>query len=379
MPDRLLHAVIVPSDSQTSRGSQRRKDIAKRAVIDSDVSSAEAIAPQPGSTTLRGQVRGRFAPMMARMIEELFSSSIETVPYTAVGEQSASDGYYALEQLGDVGPLDPREDRVQSFDGQLVRQGTRRSHKRAVRTKTQSADNPFDAGAPPEIGLSVNASDVAWFNDVDGSVESATVQRTVNGEHGDLEIYDITEPSFDDPVLTYTLGYEDEYATDCVVWDDYGRPKEYSNNGITVASQWQRVYITEHEWEGDIVIESDRLRLIITRPGYTLEAYRWDDSAGSYTAVSLGTSDWELRDISLTDVGLCRIEAQFQFNNTASSATHSLNGTIVRGLDDVIWTTPVNEGSIPSGLETLLSPIADGTSTVAKPTMDLVKKSVIQS
>jgi hypothetical protein len=396
MPDRLLHAVNVPSDSQTNRGSSKSKNIAKQGVLESDVSSAEAIAPQPGTTSLTGQFRGRYAPMLARMIEELFSSSIKTVPYTARGTDSESDGYYALEQLGSVGPLDAREDRIQKFDGALTKKGTRRSHWRAIRTNPQPADNPFGSASAPEVGLSIWAQKVRWFDDVGGGLEEATVQRRVKGEHDYLNIYDASEPAFDKPILIYDIPYIDEYPTDCVVWDTYNREKVYyeagsddtvgisavgtatvSSDDVNIASQWQRVYVTDHNWRGDIVLETDRLRLVIEQPEDTLRAYRWDAGEGQYNIIQLGSSDWRLYDIDLTSIGLVRLEAQFEFENATTGNRYNLNGTLVRGLGDAIWTVPANEGTAPSGLIDRLDPIASESGDVVEASGDVVKRTQV--
>jgi hypothetical protein len=138
-----------------------------------------------------------------------------------------------------------------------------------------------------------------------------------------------------------------------------------------VASQWQRVYVTDHDWRGDIVLETDRLRLTIDQPEDTLRAYRWSD--GQYELVQLGASDWRLFDVDITTIGLARIEAQFEFERQADGTRHNLNATLVRGLDDVVWTEPVNEDSTPQGLIDRLAPIATAADALA-PTGDVVRR-----
>lgn len=391
MTDTLLHAVAIPSDSQTETGASRRKKLAKQGVLQSDVPSTETVAPQPGQRRISGQIRGRLAAMHARMIEELLSSSIETVPYAAVGEAVDIDGYYAPEDI-DVSRLDAREDRLQQFSGVLSPKGTRRSHWRAARTNPQTLDNPFGSDTAPEFGLTIRARKTRWYNSTDGTIVDATAQRTVDGEHDRLDIYDTDEPSFDGPILLYDIAYTDEYPTDCRVWDTYDRQKEseetdgtstvgsatigdsLSTTTESIDAQWQRVYVTDHEWRGDMVLETDRLRLVINQPEDDLRAYRWSDSNGQYTLVQLGQSDWRLYDVNLTDVGLAQLQAQFEFENLSSGARHNLNGTLLRGFDDVIWTVPTNEWKTPSGLVDRLDPIAATTDKVPAPTVDVIKR-----
>jgi len=395
MTDTLLHAVAIPSDSQTDTGAQRRTKLAKQGVLQSDVPSTETVSAQPGQRRISGQVRGRFAVIHARMIEELLSSSIEVVPYAGDGEKTEVDGYYAPEDVN-RGPLDPREERLQQFDGTLTPKGTRRSHWRAIRTNTQPVTNPFGSASTPEIGLTVRANKVRWFNETDGSLEDATVQRTVDGEHDQLNIYDASAASFDSPTLIYDIAYDQEYPTDCRVWDTYGRPKEYratDDGGATVGnatvgsatvssetiveSQWQRVYVTDHEWNGDIVLETDRLRLTIDQPEDVLRAYRYNPDDGQYTVVQLGQSDWRLYDIDLTGVGLANIEAQLEFENASSGARHNLNLSLVRGLNDGIWSKPPNEGTTPQDLIDRLDPIAADTDSVVVPEQDVIKRTEV--
>lgn len=397
MSDRLLYAVNVPNDAQMSAGSQNRRQLAKQAFLEGGSSSTQSIASQPSQQTLRGQVRGRYAQMIATMLEELFSSGIDAIPFVARDGQTASDGYYAPDNVS-LNRLDAREDRLQQFDGVLSFKGTKHSHWRAVTTNPQSVDNPFGTGAAPEVGLSVQSSKVQWFDPVGGAVSDATAQRTVEGEHGQIEIYDTNEPGFDSPALIYDIGYTEEYPTDCVVWDTYNRPKVYQETtdsdsqvgtatvgtatvtdtvSLTVDSQWQRVFAPDHDWRGDMVLETDRLRLWVDQPDDTFRAYRYDGSGGQYNLVQLGASDWRLWDVDLTHIGLARIEAQFGFENQSTGERYALNATLVRGLEDVIWSAPTNEGATPQGLIDRLDPIASTTDYVAVPSAGLVKRSEV--
>jgi len=395
MTSRLLHAVAVPSDSQTESGSRQQNRVAKQGVLKTDVPSAESVSAQPGQVSIDGRLAGRFADIHAAMIDELLASSIPVIPYAGKDEQDSVDGYYAPETTSQ-NPPDPRQGRFQQFDGVLTPKGTRRSHWRAVRTNPQTVDNPFGAAPSPEIGLTTAANKVRWYDDVSGAIETPTVQRTVTGEHGRLNIYDASEPSFDSPALIYDLSLREEFKTDCVLWDDYNREKVYrvESDGDTVGSatvgsatvndadtlvesQWQRVYLTDHEWQGNIVLESDRLRLVIDQPKDDLRAYRYNADEGQYNLVQLGASDWRLFDVDITSIGLATIEAQLEFEGLTSGATHNLNLSLIRGLEDAVWSVPSNEDSTPQGLIDRLDPIAATTDTVAVPEQDVVKRTEV--
>jgi len=181
-----------------------------------------------------------------------------------------------------------------------------------------------------------------------------------------------------------------------VLWDDYNREKVYrvESDGDTVGSatvgsatvndadtlvesQWQRVYLTDHEWQGNIVLESDRLRLVIDQPKDDLRAYRYNADEGQYNLVQLGASDWRLFDVDITSIGLATIEAQLEFEGLTSGATHNLNLSLIRGLEDAVWSVPSNEDSTPQGLIDRLDPIAATTDTVAVPEQDVVKRTEV--
>jgi hypothetical protein len=387
-----LYALPLPK-SRGRNGSSTKQQLAKLGTLGGGLPAVSQVSTGARDGTLSGVYNGKFANLFANEIEELASGSISSVPLFDTAAAAQFRGYYNIESAK-TNPTDPRVGEYQQeYDLEITKKGTQRSQWRAVRTNTQPADNPFGSGSTPEFGLTVRARKVRWFDNDSGSLAEATSQRRVEGEHGDLFIYDASEPSFDSPVLIYDVDYEDEYPTDCVAWDTFNRPKVYVDGddgatvgsttvgdatvggSSTVASQWQRVFSTDHDWRGDIVLETDRLRLTVDQPEDVLRAYRYNPGDGQYNIVQLGTSDWRLYDIDLTDVGLGRLEAQLEFyDTTAPSTRYNLDATLIRGLDDVVWTVPINEGTTPSGLIDRLDPIAATTDDVAKPTADLVER-----
>lgn len=387
---RLLHAINIPEDALTDPRAAQQSQLATAGVLDSPSGTVEDIAAEPGTQALIGALAGRFAQLTAAELEELFSSDL-TVPYTVRdGDDPQIDGYYATEQV-EIRRGAAEADRLQRFDGSLTLKGTREDYRRAVRTNPQTVDNPFGSASTPEIGLTIRADSVQWFDDVGGGLEDATAQRRVEGAHDALDIYDASEPSFDSPILVYDLDYREEFPTDCTVWDSFNRSKIYRDPGsspqvgtATVGSstvggdraravQWQRVYAEDHEFVGDIVLETDRLRLTVTQDA-DLRAYRWSPAEGQWTLVQLGTSDWRLADIDLTDIGLANIDAQLTFEDQSTGTREAIDVALLRGLEDAVFTTPDNVTSTSQGLIDRLSPIADDSDRVVAPTQAVVKR-----
>lgn len=394
MSDKLLYAVPVPEDAQTNSRGEQQQQLSKLGILDQDVPAVTDVSPEPGQQLLQGWARGKYAPLIATMIEELFRASDLTVPYFVAGSDVSIDGYYSTENVT-LQAEDPRYDRWQRFDGTLTREGSRRSHFRTVKTAPDPADNPFGSTTPVEISLSIRASDVRWYDDSTGSTESATVQRTVAGEHDDLDVYDATEPSFSNPWLVYDIPYKHEYPTDVTVWDDYDRDKEAveTTSSATVGSAtvgsatvgtdeifdsvWQRVFVTDHEWRGRPVLECDRLRLRPDEDNGRLLAYQWDASDDHWDIVQLGVSDWRLRTWDIRQVGLARVESRTTWENTSTGDTHRLDVAVRRGMDDALIVNPTNEPSVPSGLVDRLDPIASDADQDAGERAGIVKRSEV--
>jgi hypothetical protein len=392
--NRLLYAVNIPEDALINPQSSQQSLLATNPILGDSSGAVQDIASEPGERAVVGTVTGRFATLTALELEELFGSDL-VVPYTPRGAANSEiTGYYATEQLT-LNRGSPASDRLQQFDGTLIRRGTKTSHYRALRTNPQPVNNPFGSATAPEIGLSIRARKVRWFDPVGGAVADATPQRRVEGEHDYLDIYDASEPSFSNPALIYDIPYTQEYPTDCTVWDTYNRPKVYrepesgdtvgsttvgdgtvSGDEVYVASQWQRVYVTDHDWRGDMVLETDRLRLVIDQPEDVLRAYRWSPTDGQWTLVQLGASDWRLYDIDITEIGLARCEAQLEFRDT-DAGRHNLNVTLLRGLDEAVVTVPPNESTPPQDLLDRLAPIAATTDRVPVPSQDVIKRTEV--
>lgn len=400
MTDRLLHAVYIPDNARTETGSEIKRRLAKTNQSGVGSGIVEAIGLRPTEQLLTGYFAGRLADVQRRELEELFDADgIAQVPYaTREATPDREDGYYALEDVSLQNP-DPREERFARFDGRMVKKGTRESHRRSIKTAPQPVDAIAPTESTPRVGLANAASKVRWFDAATKATEPATPVDAVQGEHGEIDLFDADEPSFDSPELIYTLPYRREYATDCRVWDTYGKPKELvinttgdapkvgdaavgaaqvggGGNSTTVDAQWQRVYSTDHEFRGAMIIETDVLRATIQKPDEALTAARWNDSNSEYRDVPLFGS-WQLYDSSLTYIGQSRIDCRMEFADTDSDARQELRATFVRGRDTVQFSNPAG-GTVPDDLVEYLSLLSTDTDRVARPTTGLRKREAIK-
>lgn len=399
MTIRQLHAIRIVEHLQGGPRSSQRRRLATAGALGEDRAAVESVAPEAGQQQFRHLAIGEHAALIATSVEQLASASgIGAVPYSSDGERDPQrDGYYSVSDEQTERPV-ASDDRVQRIDISLTRAGTIGSVWRAVAANPDPVDNPFGNSAGAEIGVHADADKVRWFDAIaTGAVEDATVQRTVSGERADVDIYDATEPSFSQPRLIFSLGYQREYEADVHLWDDRDRSKTVtvdtgtsSQVGSAVvgeatvgsgqtALRWQRVYSTEHDYVGTPVAETGRLRLSFDEDAGRLRAERWSESDQTYELVELGQSPWRLYDVDITHVSLARIKAQVEFEDTSASSltTHNLNVSIKRGYDDALWTVPLNGSSPPQGLIDRLDPIAATQGSDASADMTLIERTEV--
>jgi len=395
---RYLHAVPVPETGTDQPSKDQSKQIASEGLLDSDIPAVESVAPNAGTQTIAGVTAGAYSDLTASELNELFSSNgIEVVPFYGEQTDVSRDGYYALEDA-EVERQVAKDPRLQSYSGTLTHRGTIRSHRRAVRTAPSQVANPFGAGSAAEVGIPAVADRVQWFDDRGGSGDTAeaTVQRTVETEHGRVDIYDATEPSFSNPALVYRIDYSTEYLYDMRVWDDYGREKlqEYPNQtkspqvgsatvgSATVGSasnasvvSWQRCYKTDHDYDGTPIIENGRVRLVLDEDAGRLRVYRWSETNEMYELFPLGQSAWRLSDVDLWHIGVESVDAQLEFSDGGSS--YRFNMTLKRGYDNPIWIEPDGAGGVPGALINRLDPIAHESEVDPGDVADIVERSEV--
>lgn len=380
MPDRDLHSLDIPSDSQLRSQAQIQRNVATSGALAGGVSPVEAVSLQPNERLLAGQYRAKYSAMMAQEIEELFDApDIESVPLFSTSTTLDERGYYALENA-DVRPMDPRvTDAASRFDGVLRKEGTRKSHWRAMAIQQTQIDTPFGNDQTVLVGIDADASEVRWMHPTTKATESASVHSTETTEFGDVDRYDAAASNFSHPVLIYALDYAREAKTDCLVYDDRGNASRTDSDSVL---QWQRVFRTDHDFENKIVVTNHRIRFTFDESNNDLSVEEY--TSGSWSSLSLGTSgdagNWQVLDVDLTYLGLSRIRAQVIWQDTSDDSTFHLNFQLPRGYDRAQWFNPDagDQGSTPSGLETKLDPTAFGQVFSAQSSMTLQERKEVR-
>jgi len=357
MTKRRIYTLAISSPAQQRGETTVQQQMASLGTIQSDIGSVDEIATEPGDETVEVQFRGDRSEMMVGQLDELATgSSIGPVAYFATSETTPSDGYYSLSRSR-TGRVDPREPNISTFRGSLSHHGSRASHRRALSTAISQESHSFGNVQTALVGVPAVASKVRWLNEETEAVEEPTLVATRSSEHGDVEVYDARSSSHTNPTLIYDCSYADQGKTDPSVWDTRGNASRTDANDVM---QWQKCFVSSHDFQGRAVISNGLVRLLIDESNQTLAAEEWDDSSSSWTSVSLGTSDWAFFDLDLRRVGLASVFATVEFVDTTQNPTsyYTLNMWVKRGWQWPLWSEPDGAGATPGGLVDLLDPIA---------------------
>ncbi|MDQ2052835.1 hypothetical protein RBH26_20550, partial [Natronolimnohabitans sp. A-GB9] len=338
MPDLLLYTLVVPQASQSELPTQLQQQLASAGIIGEDGGVVEQIASNPADQTVIGVYRSPVAEKMAIELEELATASgFGEVPLTGLNETTPVDGYYAIEEV-DVAPPQPRTDRVQQFELQLTKEGTRNSHWRAIETNPRQADHDWGNDLEASLAVPAAASKVQWFNPDNHSRTVAQHIEVRSAELGGVAIYDLDAGQdavgTDTPMLIYEIPYRAEENVDCRVYDTRDRVEKTDDNGVL---QWQKIFSTIHDFDAPIVLDNGVIRLRLDEAEGTLEAERWDpdrfpNETGLYGAGLYGEgiyygaeAEWfsvdleqpddvTLFDVDLVEIGMVRDRVQLTFS-----------------------------------------------------------------
>lgn len=372
--NRELYTLAIPANAQTLTRSEIRRNLAKHGLLDESTAAVESLSLEPGQQVFRGQFRGKYARLMAKEVEELFdAANITSIPFYDPDQDAPEDGYYSLENI-DIEPADPNLTEIQDFDGVLTKEGTRESKRRAVRTNDYQPENDFGNEQSAYVGVpTAAASDVQWYNPETEQTEPVSVVETRTAEHGSVDVVDAQASSFSDPSLVFDLDYRDEGKVDTVLWDDHDREK-LDADGINA---WQWVFSTAHEFSGSPVVDNGLVRV---RFDGGIGVEEWDDASSTWTDVALGTSDWSLSGWDVTRISPTRTAVQCRFVNAEhSKSPYHLDMSVKRGYQWPQWTVP--DGGTPptpSGLQDLLSPVANGQDYSPQMVQGLVSRTEVR-
>jgi hypothetical protein len=378
MTRRVLYVLAVPADSNMKEAETQKTNLTERGVVDGDRPSVETVSSQPEQFTLQGGYRGVYAELMAEEFEELFSNnSIHSVAFYGLDEdgnrkETQRDGYYQLKDVN-RSPGDPRDDTkgYHKWDGRLTYKGGKKTHWRAIKTNPTdiTSSNPYSSGGTDYVYAPATASKVRWFDPAGGSVSGATVQNTNATEFVDVDAYDPGEPNFSPPALVYEMPYQDEGKTDTKIWDTFGRTKDdttrvdpatkvgsakVSGGHLGVTNSWARVFDPSHEFEGNAIVSNARFRLRFNESANSMTAEEW--SSGSWSSVSLNSSNYELFDVDIVRAGDDRVEVQATWDDSGTLDYTDI--VLHRGANRALVLETTNAGAFPSDLQNKLNPIA---------------------
>jgi hypothetical protein len=364
MTDKRLYTVSIPEQAQTRGEETMQRNVPSIAAVAGGSTSVTPTGVEADERDLRVQYKGYNDDLMAAMLAELAGSdTIETVPFFGINpdgtrDRTQRDGYYSVSRNQKSNP----DDRLAKFPTVVLnikRVGTQKTDWRYLSSKPTQVENQFGNDTTEQVGVQASATKVRWY-DGDISTTMASPNSTVTTEFGDVDIYVSADSPYSVTKLIYELPYPEEGKTDVSVWDTRGKSSKTSNvNGETVLD-WMRVFSTSHEYQGEIVLSNSRVRMYVDEntPSLSYEEY----TSGSWSSVSLGTSDWTILDVDVTTIDYSRISGWSEFQNTSNGNTYTLAFTLDRGATGFIWYIPENlvssQGDVPSGLKTLLDPSA---------------------
>jgi len=361
---RRLHTAAIPDNALRPRtgDSDLSARLSKLPGL-SGAASVSATGQNPDEVRLDGQFTKRFAEtLQTELLELLTADALDELAFFGTAPTPA-DGYYTVESASG-GRVRPQEPRLQQFAAQLVREGTRATHRRAVRagpTDARQVEHDFGSATTAEIGIPATATQVRWVSNDTTSIETASPTASDVGELGTVDLYDLEQAPAavgDRPYLAYDLPYADAGAVDSAVFDTYGRAET-----VDGAFAWQQVFRADHEFRGLANVRTGVVETTLdpdSTPG--IDARRWDSGAGAFASVSLGASSWTLDEVDLVRPGAAHVRAQLTFRDTSGGGLYPLDAYWHRGQPDVQFAIPATEtGPIPAGLVTLLDPIASAS------------------
>jgi len=377
MTDHRLYTAVLPSG--TFKPTSGRQDVAKQltklAGLDG-TGSVTATGTQPGGYRVDGQYKGKYAERATTELRELLEAdALESVVLYGVGAPTPEDGYYTTEG-GSTSRAAPQTPAVINFDGDLSKEGTRRSHCRAIRTDAKQRSHPWGNDTTGYVGIPATASKVQWLTYIQDDTQSATADDTVSAEFGDVDRFDVeSAPSGfgDRPYLAYDVPYAEEGNTDAAVFDTHGDPRTDTDGDFA----WTQVFKPDHNVQGDLLLSNGRLRVTLDEASNTLTAERWDDANSQWADVSLNAADWQLFDADLTHPGAAQVRARLTFENSTNGNLFDLAAVLHRGWEDLLLYSP-DDLQVPSALVTRLDPIAAATVIDPQPERTLLDRSVLR-
>ena len=376
---RQLGGVVLPAVTvgQGEESRSQAQSLAQTGRLGSDETTVDQLTTEAPGTEIRGSydatsgIPADRIAMVAAEFDELVGAGRGPLPLFDTDDSAtfARRGFYSISD-GSVDPVHPTRPDVQQYRLTLERAGTRRDSFRAVALNPVNITTPFSGSDPPGVYIPAAADKTMWLDRADETTQSASSVATTSSSRGVVARY-VPPAGLNRPALVYDIP-EPEDVRGVVVFDTRGNAAKFDGDGVR---QWQAVYQSGHEFEGDIVLSSDRLRLRVREgSGGQVTAERY--AGGSWSAVGLPSSPWYVLDVDLLRLGQHRATAQLRFRQSGE-ADYVVSVALNYGREVALVSPAADESDpIPPDIESLLAPIASGRSTDPQPGRTLVSREV---
>ena len=366
MTDYRYYTVSVPEQAVTTDRHDQQRNVPDSGSVSGGQTSVIPLGLSAGERRLRVQYRGHNDDLMGEMIRSLAQSSgIESVPVYGVDPsgnhvRTPKDGYYALRNVQQEIP-DPQNGNFPTATLAAKKIGTTRSHWRYLTFKDTTLDNRYGSSTTSKlVGVPANATKVRWY-DRETDLQAATVASTVTTEFGDVDMYDYTAAGTSYDSMVYTVPYDEEGKTDISVWDTRGNASKTDTVAGETVLDWTKVFHTSHEFDGAVVASNGKVRLTMDDSANTQSAETY--SGGSWSDAGLPSNSWQIYDVDLYSIDESAVKGQTIWEDSSNGDTYTLNFILARGDTGIRFYVPDNlsgtAGSLPTGLDNLLNPIAD--------------------
>lgn len=376
---RQLGGVVLPAVTvgQGEESRSQAQSLAQTGRLGSDETTVDQLTTEAPGTEIRGSydvtsgIPADRIAMVAGEFDELVGAGRGPLPlFDTDGSATFSRrGFYSISD-GSVDPVHPTRPDVQQYRLTLERAGTRRDSFRAVALNPVDITSLFGGSDPAGVYIPAAAEKTMWLDRADETTQSASSTATTSSSRGVVARY-VPPAGLDRPALVYDIP-EPADVRGVVVFDTRGNAAKFDGDGVR---QWQAVYQSGHEFEGDIVLSSDRLRLRVREgSGGQVTAERY--AGGSWSAVGLPSSPWYVLDVDLLRLGQHRATAQLRFRQSGE-ADYVVSVALNYGREVAVVSPVADESDpIPPDIESLLAPIASGRSTDPQPGRTLVSREV---
>ncbi|OYR53601.1 hypothetical protein DJ73_07265 [Halorubrum sp. Ea1] len=390
-----IYKIPIPEATVPTEQDALGTQLSEQGVLGSDA-IVDALSSQAADLTLTGRYAygTYYSELLATELEELADSALSAVPlYGGAGNRA---GYYQIESA-EVEPVHAGGRDIWEWTLSLTNAGTRKSQFQSLDTSPSqpSPGHSFGNDTDGLVGIPAAARMVRAIDSTSSPTERVrpTPVSTVQTEFGDVDLFDATAETIDEPVYIYDVAKDAQPAVDVRVYDTRGRDTKYIESDSGRVRAWQSVFARDHEFAGSAALSNGLLRLTIDEPTNAdataaLEAETYDAGSDSWTAVDLPQydadldTDWQPADVDLTHIGQARVAAQVEFEavaGTNAGDVFAVDVELERGRSALeVWIPESVTAEIPPDLEALLEPIASTSIVETGATQGLVAREEVR-